>query len=395
MAMNTRRTIWGVTALLSLAMSCAQYEGPIPPVGEIRQPVGVAVHPSGDFIYVVNSNFSAEYRLEDGGSVSVIDADTLEVIPERTVRVGSYGAKFAFLGDDPAQPSHLALAVRSDNSVVVLDLAEDGGNITCQGTLNSTPCRVLDLPADPYAITYINNEAELDAEARSFAVVSLSGRVAIVTLRDGTVDTAEIEPAGVVGGANTLLYLSEANLVYILGRFSNNLLALTWVRDAGGSIEALVSLGTAPIVTPGDFSEVRDAAFSSDRSTIFATTNRPDSLISFRVTRDASVSGRALYGGRIDIDGRPSDLRVVHERGHDVLYVALADGSAIHAVDPRTGFAETVIPLAGLPFAMAHDPVRQRLYVSLFDADAVAVIDIDPQSPAFRTVRATITSSTP
>ena len=49
-------------------VSCEEFAGIEAPNDEIYFPAGIAIHPSGQYIYVVNTNFDVQYGVDRGGS---------------------------------------------------------------------------------------------------------------------------------------------------------------------------------------------------------------------------------------------------------------------------------------------------------------------------------------
>ncbi|MEC9400453.1 MAG: hypothetical protein VX475_22690, partial [Myxococcota bacterium] len=53
---------------LFVGSGCEPYQEPLPKRDRLNFPVGLALHPSGDYLYVVNSNFDSRYSPEYGGT---------------------------------------------------------------------------------------------------------------------------------------------------------------------------------------------------------------------------------------------------------------------------------------------------------------------------------------
>jgi DNA-binding beta-propeller fold protein YncE len=376
-------------ALLSSALAaCEAYVGPVPAPGELRFPVGVTVHPSGRWVYVLGSNFDGTYRIEDGGTVEVIDADTLSIVPDAGVSVASFGARLA-LGGDADAPDMLYAATRGDDSVVVLDVAEGGGVLRCRGERDTRACRVRDLPGDPYDVVEIEREPTLDR--RTLAVASLSGELSVVDLFGPGAADAIVASRPLIAGTNHVLPLPGADELLVSGRFSNTLAAVSWYRDAADRIAAVVPLRTFSIVSPSPSSEVRDVLLSEDGATAWVVSSRPGGVQRFDVRRDDDGLVRGRYLDRFDLDGSPADAVLARENGRDVLYIVLAGRDALAVLDAETGAVLDRIAVGALPFGLAADTgERKRLYLTLFEEHAVAVVDIDPASRTFRSVVARI-----
>lgn len=373
-----------MTALQSgLIQACDPYVGPVPDADELRYPVGLAVHPSGRWLYVLGTNFDATYRVEDGGTVQVIDTDTMTIVPDATVRVASFGGRLA-LGGDPSAPDTLWAATRGDDSIVGIDVLNDGAMLSCGGSSDTRDCRVSDLPADPYDLREVYRAP--DTDLRTVAVASLSGAVSVIDVAGSPGDSPNVRSRAIVAGANNVEPYDDDSLL-VSGRFSTSVVHVGWARGQDGLIASIVPLRTLTIPVPGRTTEIRDIAVSTDRARAYFSSASPAGIDVFDITADTDGDIRGRYVGRWDLDDAPADMVLVSEAGRDVLYVALADADVVVAIDPATGVVESRIPVGALPFGLAVDRVnRQRLYVSLFDAHSVAAIDINPASASWRRV---------
>jgi DNA-binding beta-propeller fold protein YncE len=383
-----------VGLVVAAVAGCDPYVGPVAATGELHTPVGLAVHPSGDWVYVLSSNFEGNFRVNDGGSVDIIDAEQLTLVEGATVRVPSYGARLAFGGDATA-PDRLYAATRSSDAVIALSVSADGSALTCNGALLSDGCSIGPFPGDPYDVVEVAHEAGVDG-VRTIAVASLAGSVSMADVRGNAFDAASIRSRGVVGGSNNVVLLPGFDELLAAGRFSNTLVNLTWYRGASGDVAAIVPLRTMSIASPSPSSEVRDIALSSDQTLAWVTAARPGAVQLFDVSRDSAGNIRGRFLARFDLDGAPADVVLVEDGEQPVLYVSQPDLNSIAVIDALSGTYVDSIYVGGLPFALAADVnVRKRLYVTLFDANAVAVIDIDPSSSSFRRVIGRVESLEP
>ena len=73
-----------------LFLACASnVPGIEPKDGEIRFPVGIAVHPAGRHLFVASSNFDLLYN---GSTVGVVDLTTNTYATGHTIKIGSFAA---------------------------------------------------------------------------------------------------------------------------------------------------------------------------------------------------------------------------------------------------------------------------------------------------------------
>ena len=372
--------------------SCSEFIGPLPPDDGLYYPVSVLVHPNGEVFYIANANFDAQYRSDVGGTVVAVDAATLDVIAETTVRIGSFAGGMALNDAGGANPDKLFIAVRGDDSVVVLDVSEDGRTISCGGAADALDCRVLGVPSDPFAVVSLPHPSDSDGneleDVELFATASIDGGVAYVTLDQGRVADASIEARGVLDGASVGRYFAPSEQVWVAGRFSRRLRGLRHVFEPNTRGEvAQFSVETEALVpSTFDASEVRDMVFGSNFERAYVTANRPSAVLVLDMTLTDAGEPRALVLDRFDLDGAPAQMTIAQEDGRDVLYIALSNDDAVAVVDAETGILLDRISVGGLAYGLAHAPSTQRIYITVFDEHEVVAIDIDAGSPTFRQI---------
>ncbi len=371
---------------LTLA-GCAQFEGLRPDGSTLSDPVCIAVHPTGDYVYVVNSNFSADFDVAQGGYVSVIDAATLQLVPQEPWLFHSYGARMDVGGGtDPFAPTTLAVAVRGGSDAQFLTLEDGGARVTCPAGPERDACSV-PIGRDPYAVTALPRAEGTPETTDTWLVGALEGTATLVSIENGDVGAATTAELFVQSGANILRWLDSTGEVLLGARFGTRVYTLSWFLTPEGEAGGVIPRRSLALPTPSSRSELRDVAFSSDRTRAWVTGQAPSSLHVLDITPDSRGFARNTMVARYDLDGAPADVVAVPEQGRDVLYIALADDEALAVVDGASGEFIERIPLSGLAFGLAADTQQyRRLYVTLFDEDAVAVIDIDPASPSFRSV---------
>lgn len=139
--------------LLASANCTDQAPGIAPDPSQIHYPIGIAVHPSGKYLYVANSNFDLAYT---GGTIMVFSTEenkevevdragvktrvkTLEMLPNTAVTIGSFAGQIML--DQTGKYAYVA--VRQDrrkdspidvSSIVTLniDVTKNGkGHISC------------------------------------------------------------------------------------------------------------------------------------------------------------------------------------------------------------------------------------------------------------------------
>lgn len=384
-----------LATVLVLAAACHNVEGPDAPLGAFYFPQGLAVHPDGGHLYVVSTNFDGRYRDGVGGTVHVVDTDSLAVRAEGSIRIGSFGGTPVFLTDPSGD--FLAVATRGDRSVHLLSIEGAGERLRCRGEITTEECRIENLPANPVGLAVLEERTDDDSPPPLLGVASLTGRLSLISVDPGAPEGARILTERLADGANLVARHPLADGLYTGGRFDWNLYAMAWVRDEAGAPEAgfvtrRVPIGIDATARGVRAAEFRSIAFSSDGTRAYLSAGNPGGVFVLDIQVDPDTGlPRERYIERLDVDGRPGEALVVSEGGHDTLYVAVSERDEIIAIDLRSGRVVTRIPVGRRPWSLAADPVRhQRLYVSLFEENAVAVIDINPESPTWRTVIGTI-----
>ncbi|TVQ98013.1 MAG: hypothetical protein EA398_13830 [Deltaproteobacteria bacterium] len=390
----TARRAAGATAALAalLATACFNVEGPDAPLDEFAFPQGLAVHPDGQFLYVVSTNFDGRYRDRVGGTLHVVDADNLALRPDDSARIASFSGTPVLM--PTRDGDRLLLPARGDRSLHVLQVSDSGGAVHCRGQNDTRECRVPNLPANPTAVLPLPSA---DDGQQLVAVASMSGRVSFVRLLDGRVESAEVASVRVSDGTNILALHPVLDTLYAGGRFDWGLYGLEWVTGDDGVAEVIVTTRRIPIGvdTTGRgvrIAELRDIAFSSDGRRAYLSASSPSGVFVLDTSIDPDTGlPRDRYIERLDVDGRPGDLVVLRENDQDFLYVSASERDEIVVLHAGSGRIVDRIPTGRRPWGLAADTVRHgRLYVSLFEDNAIDVIDIDPGSPTWRTVVDTI-----
>ena len=366
----------------SLLFACSTFDGPPADPDTLFYPVGIALHPSGDYLYVLNTNFDAKYNSEQGGSVTVIDTATNQILADQTVLLQSYGGELA-LGnfDDSGNPRSLYAVTRGANNLVVLTLNEFGNQLSCAGATSEndgTQCDIPYLSPDPFGVIALPN---LDDSRELVAIASLSGIITLVSLENGDVSSASIDETTVLNGASTMAIYPPTGELFISGRFSNSMRGLHWIDDE--SLDGYIS-SNITIANAADTLEIRDIVFSAERERAYLTADRPDSVIILDMSLDEDGQPKGTYIGRIALQGSPSQATLVSENGQDILYVVLSNAESLIAINLDTEIIEDTIPIGENPFGLATDTNNHKLYITLFREHAVTVVDIDPNSPTFR-----------
>lgn len=135
----------GVLLVALLSVSCSN-EIPKPPLDRLHFPISSALHPSGNYLYVVNSNFDTRFDQPAGGVISVLDTKNGGVLASGSMRIPSFGGILKV----NQTATKVYIPTRFGSSVTVLDLSPDGSTVRCvndsgESVSDAQPCQVSQL----------------------------------------------------------------------------------------------------------------------------------------------------------------------------------------------------------------------------------------------------------
>jgi DNA-binding beta-propeller fold protein YncE len=381
--------------LVSALGACGvNVEGDDPPANSIYEPVGLALHPSGRYLYVVNSNFDLAYRRDRGGSVVVVDTDTMNIVPGGGVQVGTFGGLIQLNSPASGDPTRAYVAVRGDRTVVALELSEDGSQLRCNGEQTSQAC-VLPTPnEDPFGLSVRSLEFDIDGVSTPVDLVAVSHLLgdsvtAFAIPGDGLAGFTRVT-SPLISGGNAIARSPRTNHFYVTGRFESSVVAFRPVFDSDGEIEGLFETGSVDIDRAAPFGGVdsRGIDFNQAGTMAFVANRAPDSLLLVDVGPTDPQTGagaRNVVVDTIQMPASPATVRAVEvEPGRELVYVSIFGQEEVVVVDPVT---RTIIQNIALPsegFDLVADTVlHKRLYVSLFEENTIGYIDLDPSSETF------------
>jgi YVTN family beta-propeller protein len=388
--------------VLFLATGCGvDFIGEDPPKGTLFDPAGMALHPSGQYLYVVNSNFDLGFREDRGGTVVVVDTDTFEIDPEATLQIGSFGGEIALNSPEGGEPTQAYVAVRGDRSVVALKVEEGGRRLKCTDSSPLTSrCAIPTVNRDPFSLAVTTTQAVVEGNQVSVDFVGvahlLGGNVTGLSVRDGDVESTSRVSAALVSGANDIALSPRNGHFYATSRFSNAVVAFRPVIDTDGSVAGVFETGEVFIdsAPPSGGFDSRGIAFNEAGTLAYVANRGPSSLVIIDTGPEDLETGAGTRNKVVDIllmPSQPSEVVVVQVGDKELVYVTSFEDKSITVVDPEVRAVVDVIELSAEPYSVAVDQTRhKRLYTTLFSANAVAVIDIDPASPSFNQVTAVI-----
>lgn len=413
--------------LLATAVGVAgcgeEFQEELPPRDAVYYPIGLEVHPNGRFLYVVNSNFDLRYRDDQGGTVSVIDTDSLEIRAASSPYLASFGGHIA-LNEDATKAY---VTSREQDQIVVLSVAEQGQALYCDidstPSADTRPCTIRRVPdtrggtqisSDPFGVAVERTTRTIGGVETELDVVHLSHlrgeSVTSIAFPEGRVAGATMQSAALMQqGGNQLAIRPGTTDVFVAARNGDRIEGFRPFISHRGEVEAIVRRASIPIVRQGTRMDARGIAFDDSGDRMYVATRRPHALH----VVDMSSTPRVLRS--IPLERSPSEL--LFHRGADGiarLYIPSYRYGVIEVVEPARDAVVDLIEVGRSPYHLVADSPavhcrepgqRCRAYVSLFDAgpdgqrrcddDAetcgqIAVIDLDPASESFHTVVDTI-----
>lgn len=407
-------------AALPAVTSCSNdFEGSLPRRDQINFPIGIEFHPNGRFFYVVNSNFNARFRPEAGGTVSVIDADTLELRDQSTPYLPSFGA-FVELNDDATKAY---VTTRRNDAVVVYDVAADGGALFCSvgsgddAVATSDPAECIldripdtsegaDLPPDPFGLAVFTIERDdLLVDVVNTGHLA-STRVASISLPGRDLSSATVQTAPLLSGANAVAQRPGTQNLYVAGRNTNGVAIFQPFVNDDGVVEAILQRGSFTLNERSEAVDARGMAFDERGDRLFIVSQRPDALHIVKIVPadpDTGAGTEHQVVSSIPLPDDPTDV-VLHTtpQGRRLAYVSSFEDESIQVLDIDSEAIIDEIELDASPYEIVIEPPtsgcntpeqRCRAFVTLFDdtenvADScsdeetgcgsVAVIDINP-----------------
>ncbi len=157
------------------------------------------------------------------------------------------------------------------------------------------------------------------------------------------------------------------NRLYASGGETNKVWVVEVVDDRLSLVDSLVL--TAP--WPSDTASVAGLSLDEARNRLYAVTKRDSSLYTFDLT-NGSLIERTQLGA--------SAYTCLYDPRRDELYVSLWDGEAVAVIDPNTLELRRKTVVGYHPNDLLRHPVDDRLFVACSDENAVAVIDLTTSS---------------
>jgi hypothetical protein len=421
---RAKRPLRLIVLLVILAMGCTPSEK-LHPTDMLYFPIGVAADPAGDFLYVNSSNFDLAY---DYGTVVALDLSTHRLVAESAVQVPSFGGELV-LRDNGDLGAQMYLPTRDGNTVVWIDIERDNESSAPRLACNddesvteeaATICAgshvlVLADPVDAAAACGSAWDTSLDSENpqgldNASAAVNCEGGGpgeepfgAAVSARPGEVPHLYV---GSFGGDLSVFRLSETGApffskevdvvvgtydvavhpqveqVYATTKFANVVQNIL-IGDDSGASAVDVSVESSIVVSNDtigiDFG--RGIAFNATGTRAFVAYRTPPTLVIVDTEIDADGKPVNRILAAVPVGSDPAIVAVAPSGpgGSERVYVSAFLADQVWVVDPRLAVVVDVIDVGDGPYdmAVAKNGDRFRLYVSLFEENAIGVIELD------------------
>lgn len=424
-------------ALACAAAGCTASSDEVrPPADQLFFPTGAAVSPDQRFLFVANANSDLTF---DSGAVSVFDLGVVDqlvadwlgaerVIPPGCaqdgdytetlvcdvgvvlggatsgVRIGNFATDIAVQDLDTGDASgavRLIVPTRGDPSITWVDF--DGTRLSCSDAEGFELCD------DTHRLSFAFNDADETSipEEPFAAFADTAGEFAVVThLTTGAVTLIDSPRSGpaVVTDIVTGVFAADPStglrgatgvagrtprmpndIVYVGSRSEDRIQTFTVGRPANGAAPFLLTGSyfflDAVGNNNGQSSDTRGMAFSGDGNRLYLVNRRPPSLQIYDTSMDDAGFPRNEPVAAADICRQASTLTIAGGGDDERVYVSCFQDGQIYVIDPRgTATIDDIVTVGRGPYAVAAAPSRNKLFVTNFLEDTIAVLDTTPGS---------------
>jgi DNA-binding beta-propeller fold protein YncE len=438
---SMRTALTGVLCVLAgaLAAACTASAADVrPPSDQLFFPSGVALSPDESVLFVANANSELRY---DSGTISVFDVmainnaianppsecqrdpDHSETLvcdeaqflrPDAGVRIGNFATDIGVQKLDPGQ-ARLFVPTRGDPSVAWANY--DGANLSCGSSsggfaLCDDAHRLTSVNIDPNAQGVTDEPFGVFVDSdHGFAVVThqTNGEVTLIDSPKDIASTAVISDVkynvfaadiatglrgatGVTGRKLPLITLPDGKqldneLIYVGSRTEDRIQTFTVTRPENDAPPYLLanqfffldSVGTNPGV--GGSIDTRGMQISADSNRLYLVNRRPPTLQVFDTSIGPEGTPRNVAVAASDICREASTLVAFGIGDAERVYVTCFLDGQIYVVDPRgQSQVEDIFTVGRGPYAIVGSPMHNKLFITNFLEDTIAVVDVDPTS---------------
>jgi YVTN family beta-propeller protein len=322
--------VFAVVGLIGLSVTTLANATPVVTgtVGVGSAPIGVAVNPITNKIYVANMA---------SDSVSVIDGAT-GLVSGSPIAVGNY--PYGVAADSTT--NRIYVANRSGNSVSVIDGAT-GLVVGSPITVGSSPQAI--------AVNPITNKV--------YVANTSSNNVSVI---DGATGLVVGSPIAVGFGPTAVAVNPTTNKVYVTNGSGNSVSIIDGAT--GLVVGSPVTVGGFPFGVAVDPTTNKVYVANEDSSTVSVIDGATGLVVGTPIAVTSGASGVAV---------NPATGRV---------YVANWHSQSVSIIDGGTGLVVgSPITVGSEPWGVAVNPTTKRVYVGNYDSNTVSIIQDDPPVP--------------
>jgi DNA-binding beta-propeller fold protein YncE len=324
-------------------------------------------------------------------------AQTLVMDEDAGVRVGNFATDIA-VQDLGTGELRLFVPVRGDPSVTFIDYR--AGELQCDGSGEGFPLcdnhRVLGfyaepertLRAEPFGV-FVDSDSEfavvthLQRAAVSLLTAPVAGTPALVDEMNNLFSGDNFGVQAAIGVAGRRVPdPAQSTLLYVTSRTDNRVQMLSVAPGQDGELPRLVPAGFFFLTSVAPSTDSRDIAFNADGTRAYIVNRNPPMLHVLDTATTPEGTPRNEIRANIELCREPANLAVGDPVDGTRVYVACFPDGQVWAIDPEAGVVEAIITTGTGPHALAADAQRKRLYVANFLDHSLAVIELDPASPA-------------
>jgi DNA-binding beta-propeller fold protein YncE len=319
------------------------------------------------------------------------------------VRIGNFATDLDVqdLGNGEVR---LFVAVRGDPSVTWIRQA--GAELQCDGSGEGFPLcdddRVLAFASDPNrALRGEPFEVFVDSAQQLAMVTHLQGAAVSLITSPGDGAPALVDDIANLFSSNALgvqaaigvagrpvvppgggAAADQPPLVYVTSRTDNRVQMLSVAPAQGDLPPRLVPAGQFFLNSVAPSTDSRGIAFDATGTRAFVANRNPPMLHVLDTSTSAEGAPRNEIHANVELCRDPASLVAGDPGAGTRVYVSCFPEGQVWAIDPEAGVVEAIFATGSGPHALAMDEQRKRLYVANFLDHSLAVIELDPGSPA-------------
>jgi YVTN family beta-propeller protein len=371
-------------------------------------PTAVVADPSGNWVFVVSTNFDSLYS---GGVVVPIEAATRTVVSEGAVEVGSFAGEFSVYPGSDGRVAGGFLALRDEDAVLPLDLAWTEAGLPRIGCGTAEDDAFPRCGKDALTVTELLRDAVVEEERDEYpeardpfamhvgAPVMYAGPDGVVeeprplyvgSLRDGAFLVFTLAADGtpefkkglaLSAGLHSIVewpVSARERVVVISNRMQPLLHVVRVFLHPDGRVDAVIEepIAFTQLAATGDY--YRGMALSVAGPTLYVAFRSPASL----AVLDFGPDGRPVPRGLVGLSGKPGYVAVWAPEGRpqdEAVYVSDFGGDAVYVVDPvQMAVTDRIVVGAG-PYGLAV--AADTVFVANFEEGAVSVIPLALDDP--------------